>query len=434
METFVSTLAASSSAYSHGQADADTPVAEETEVATSANHASSSLGAQRAHPELRAQQSDVVGLHVIVVEYGRSPDNFLQCLLQGLGLRECRQALEDAGETFLIGDGAKLFVRPEHARLVIAYFHDNGVVLDNGTRLFYAGLKPRHVLYSEEFEHAVEDAIDNRRAIGKEGGKNKDKIKVKRKGSFDVDVPRTHDEAPGFARGEAQGGPAPAHADLLDDFTPHPKAAASSAGHPSPAHADLLDDFTPHPTAAGSAAGNLVPVGTDGPNRVVIEIDDADRPPHMEETAIPEVVNLVTPPASPAPTELDSDEEPQGEQQDGHDGEDQDCEWQVVARTFIHLPVPSSLWSGTSGSRQTRSTGNLPRHGGNKRTRREPNESQSLTTSESQTQSQSQTAANSAPAAVAAQQQTESQSQSPGLPGEALSIFTHMSLDEHQQP
>ena len=93
-------------------------------------------------------------------------------------LAECCQALLNAGQPRVPAGHAKLFVHPEHSALVIEYLRLSGALFSDGTRLFFDDLKPRHVIFSSEFAHAVEDAIVNRRGNGHNGGRGKDNVRI----------------------------------------------------------------------------------------------------------------------------------------------------------------------------------------------------------------------------------------------------------------
>ena len=121
----------------------------------------------------------------VVLEYRRSPASFLQCLILNPRLAECRQALEEAGHPWEVGDKAKLFVHPEVCRRVINFLGVHGVVLDDGARLFDTDMKRRHVICGEEFQKVTEDAISFLPC--------REKVTLKRRGRFLLEAPVTAD-------------------------------------------------------------------------------------------------------------------------------------------------------------------------------------------------------------------------------------------------
>lgn len=90
----------------------------------------------------------LIDLQVVVLKFSRSPDAFRKALLEGPELRECREALEQAGHPVVLDRGAKIFVRPAHYRAVMAK------VWQSCTHLHAS-----HVVVSEEFEENVKAAL-----------------------------------------------------------------------------------------------------------------------------------------------------------------------------------------------------------------------------------------------------------------------------------
>jgi len=82
----------------------------------------SSLHDAPGEPDVNAQLSrallqsrpPVLGPHVILLTFSRSPQSFRETLLQASELEACRQALEVAGFAVELPSGAKVFVEPQH--------------------------------------------------------------------------------------------------------------------------------------------------------------------------------------------------------------------------------------------------------------------------------------------------------------------------------
>ena len=131
-------------------------------------------------------------VQVVIVEYQRTPSSFRDALRQSRVLAECRQKLVDAGQPCLLGRGANLFVRPEHSALVIQHLQVSGALFLGSTkppkRLFEDDLKPRHVIFSSEFQYAVEAAIAARRGSGKDGGIGKENVRPRSIAKFTLAV------------------------------------------------------------------------------------------------------------------------------------------------------------------------------------------------------------------------------------------------------
>uniref|UniRef100_A0A7S4QN56 Uncharacterized protein n=1 Tax=Alexandrium monilatum TaxID=311494 RepID=A0A7S4QN56_9DINO len=83
-----------------------------------------------------------------LLEYSRSPKEFLNALLLSPELAACRDALTRQGLDFKLKGGAKVFVRPEQHRFVVK--------AAKGRQL-----KPRHVIVAEEFEGSLERALQD---------------------------------------------------------------------------------------------------------------------------------------------------------------------------------------------------------------------------------------------------------------------------------
>ena len=125
--------------------------------------------------EARAQ------VHFELLEYSRSPKNFLEAFFVSAELQECRQNLLDNGfpTTLGFGVGAKLFCLPSEAETIIDHIREAELVFDvdngNHTHVNFAGLKPRHIVCSAEFREAIDRAVENR-----PNRKGRDNIRLKR--------------------------------------------------------------------------------------------------------------------------------------------------------------------------------------------------------------------------------------------------------------
>ena len=129
--------------------------------------------------ELEPPLEACVQVHFELLEYNRSPKNFLEAFVMSAELQECRQNLLDNGfpTTLGLGEGAKLFCLPSEAKIIIDHIREAELVfdVDNGTHVNFAGLKPRHIVCSAEFREAIDRALENR-----PNPRCRDKIRLKR--------------------------------------------------------------------------------------------------------------------------------------------------------------------------------------------------------------------------------------------------------------
>ena len=126
---------------------------------------------------------------VFVIEYARSPWNFRDALLQDPVLAACREELMVAGEPVSLGFEAKLYVRNEHAPLVVEHLRVYGAEFGDGRHLCLHELKPRHVVCAEEFKGFVDVALEHRAGTGQNGGRGKDNVRARRTMRFEVRAP-----------------------------------------------------------------------------------------------------------------------------------------------------------------------------------------------------------------------------------------------------
>jgi hypothetical protein len=137
---------------------------------------------------------------VVVLEFSRSPQWFLNCLVGGDDLDKHRVAMLAVGRPCIVGgDGAKLFVSPDDVNDVLFHLSSAGITFDNGLQCSWDDLRSRHVIVSEALETDVMDALKASKGSGSDGGKGKDNVRVKHRVVIDVPPAAWHDEVdPGF--------------------------------------------------------------------------------------------------------------------------------------------------------------------------------------------------------------------------------------------
>ena len=107
------------------------------------------------------QSSDGRSVYIFVYELKRSPKEFLECIVNDPQLAECWHVLETAGlRTHVSQSGAKLFLEPEIFSSTLAQLHSNGVDIDSKHFLLHQ-LRPRHIVASEKYRHAILNAVDS---------------------------------------------------------------------------------------------------------------------------------------------------------------------------------------------------------------------------------------------------------------------------------
>ena len=137
-------------------------------------------------PIFHAPMAAAERVAVFVIEYARSPWNFTDALLQHPVLAACREELMVAGEPVSLGFEAKLYVRTEHAPLVVEHLRIYGAEFGDGRHLCLHELKPRHVVCAEEFKGFVDAALERRAGAGQNGGRGKDNVRARRTMRFEV--------------------------------------------------------------------------------------------------------------------------------------------------------------------------------------------------------------------------------------------------------
>merc|ERR1719245_463110 len=58
------------------------------------------------------RSGEIAAEEVYLLQFSRYPQEFCRALLEGVALRECRDAMEDAGHKVVLPSGAKVFVHP----------------------------------------------------------------------------------------------------------------------------------------------------------------------------------------------------------------------------------------------------------------------------------------------------------------------------------
>ncbi len=131
---------------------------------------------------------------VVVLEFTRSPQWFLHCLVGGDDLDKHRMRMLAVGRPCVVGNGAKLFASPVDVNDVLFHLSSAVITFDNGLQFSWDDLRPRHVIVSEALETDVMDALKASRGSGGDGGKGKDKVRVKHRVVIDVPPAAWHDE------------------------------------------------------------------------------------------------------------------------------------------------------------------------------------------------------------------------------------------------
>jgi len=130
---------------------------------------------------------------IIVLEFKRSPQWFIDVFMHGEALDGHRSAMLAVGRPCIFGpQGAKLIVAPEEVHDALFHLSSTGVAFDEGPMLWWDDLLPRHVIVSESLEVDVMAALDCSPGSGLDGGKGKDKVKVKRRVVIDVPLGPWH--------------------------------------------------------------------------------------------------------------------------------------------------------------------------------------------------------------------------------------------------
>jgi len=120
------------------------------------------------------------GVHVMLIEYSRSDAEFEACLADEPSLQQCLDEINRAGHgVHREATDPKLYVEPDFVRPIIDKLKKEGVLL-HGERVFWQGLKCRHVITSEEYYSTVQSTVANLR--------KKCKARVRCEVPIDLDV------------------------------------------------------------------------------------------------------------------------------------------------------------------------------------------------------------------------------------------------------
>ena len=130
---------------------------------------------------------------VVVLEFKRSPQWFLDVIIRGEALDGHRSAMLAVGRPCTFGaHDAKIIVAPEEVHDTLFHLSSIGVAFDEGPTLWWDDLHPRHVIVSQSLEGDVLAALDASPGSGLDGGKGHDKVKVKRRVVIDVPLGPWH--------------------------------------------------------------------------------------------------------------------------------------------------------------------------------------------------------------------------------------------------
>ena len=99
------------------------------------------------------------GVHVMLIEYSRSDAEFEACLADEPSLQQCLDELNRAGHgVHREASDPKLYVEPDLVRPIIDKLTKEGVLL-HGVRVFWQGLRCRHVVASEAYYSTVQSTV-----------------------------------------------------------------------------------------------------------------------------------------------------------------------------------------------------------------------------------------------------------------------------------
>jgi hypothetical protein len=132
---------------------------------------------------------------VIVLEFTRSPKCLLDCIVGGEALERHRSAMEAVGRPCIFGDGAKMLVSPEVVNDVLLHLSRVGVSFNKDETLSWEDWRARHVIVSETLEAELMTALAEFPGSGLDGGRGKDKVKVRRRAVIDIPEAAWHSQA-----------------------------------------------------------------------------------------------------------------------------------------------------------------------------------------------------------------------------------------------
>ena len=132
---------------------------------------------------------------LVALEFSRSPQWFFDCLVSGEALDKHRSAMLAVGRPCFFGDeGAKLLVSPEEVNDVLMHLSSAGVMFED-KHFSWDELRARHVIVSEALEDDVLTALAESPGSGKDGGKGRDHVRVKRRAVIDIPKAAWHSQA-----------------------------------------------------------------------------------------------------------------------------------------------------------------------------------------------------------------------------------------------
>mmetsp|Transcript_113391 Transcript_113391/g.360492 ORF Transcript_113391/g.360492 Transcript_113391/m.360492 type:complete len:524 (-) Transcript_113391:150-1721(-) len=202
-----SASSSSSSAWPNSAAVAVAGPSSSAAAASAGPGGPSSAGEARGtkRPAAQPQPSDFVVVYVR--ELKRSPESLREALRQSPELDELRRSISSSGHEMEHdeGHGPKVLVQPEHWQRIIDKLSSEGVMLFDsdghpgpvglGHKVLFQHMKPRHIIVEETFNNVVWNAIENWPGSGMSGGKS-NKVKSRREGNFDIEVPMPHVQPP----------------------------------------------------------------------------------------------------------------------------------------------------------------------------------------------------------------------------------------------
>lgn len=106
--------------------------------------AGDSPGCAFAEPALEAAEKD----DIYLLQFSRNPEQVEKSLADGISLKSCRDALEEAGFQWNLPSGAKVFVHPSQYRQTLEFLeHIDGP------------LRPYHVVVAASLQHLVDECL-----------------------------------------------------------------------------------------------------------------------------------------------------------------------------------------------------------------------------------------------------------------------------------
>ena len=132
---------------------------------------------------------------VVALEFSRSPQWFLDCLVRGDALEKHRSAMLEVGRQCVFGMGeAKMIVSPEEVNDVLFHISTAGITF--GDKNFaWDDLQRRHIIVGLGLEADVMKALEECSGTGQDGGRSKDKARVRQRVVIDIPSPAWHSQA-----------------------------------------------------------------------------------------------------------------------------------------------------------------------------------------------------------------------------------------------